>query len=172
MSNKLLGLGLIGLVLSACGGDGGNRAPAANQPPTIGGVADQTIEANTSTVPAMVGLADDRTAGGALVVAAAADNDDLLPVGSVVVSGGGASRSVVVTPRADRIGVANITLTVTDADGASATTTFALTVNRQNVSVAQLVRDVFAANENDLPRDINALQFTQDANDDDFNDLL
>lgn len=176
---KTYTIALLGFLVVACDGDGGGGnpppaapPPAANQAPTITAVADQTIEANTTTGPLTVTLADDMTAAAALVLSTTSDNAQLLGPGAIQVTVNGADRAVVVTPQPSMIGVANVTLTVTDANGATATGAFMLTVNRQRVSTAQLVRDIFADPANNPPRDINALELIEDATNDDFADLL
>ncbi len=101
---------------------------AVNSAPTVGGVADRSIEANRDTglIPFTVG--DAETAAGSLTVTALSSNPSLLPASGVVLGGSGAARTVKLTPAANQTGGATVTLTVSDGS-LSASTSFELTVN-------------------------------------------
>ncbi len=160
---------ILALAVSGCGG---SSSRAANQPPAITDVADQVLEANTSSGVLSVTVSDDITAPAALLFAAVSDNDTLVPAAAINTAADGNIRTLTVTPTPSTLGSATITLTVRDADGLSAATSFLLTVNPQNVSFNQLLRDVFADDANAAPRDLNALQINGIENADDFTDLL
>ncbi len=100
-----------------------------NDAPTIRGIADQTIVENSATAALDVTVSDVETVAGSLAVTASSSNTALVPHANIVVGGSGADRTLTVTPRAGVYGATTITLTVTDADGGSAETTFALVVN-------------------------------------------
>ena len=100
-----------------------------NAAPTISDVANVTIDENTQAGPLAVTIGDDLTAVASLTLSATSSNTALVPNANIQLAGTGAARTVLITPVADAIGAATITLTVTDASGLTATDTFTLTVN-------------------------------------------
>ncbi|MCX7047495.1 MAG: PA14 domain-containing protein [Candidatus Sumerlaeota bacterium] len=98
-----------------------------NDAPTIGNVADQTVNENAATgaIPFIIG--DDITPAGSLTLTKASSNTTLVPNANVVFGGSGANRTVTVTPAARKNGTAIITLTVGDGTY-TASDTFVLTV--------------------------------------------
>jgi len=105
--------------------------PPANTAPTISNIAAVTINegAGTGTIAFTVG--DSQTAVGSLVVSGTSSNATLVPNANIVFGGSGASRTVTVTPVANRSGAATITVTVSDGS-LSTSDTFVLTVNSVN----------------------------------------
>jgi VCBS repeat-containing protein len=99
-----------------------------NAQPTISAVADVSIAQNTSTAPIAITVGDAETAAANLQVTAASSNTGLIPLSGIVVSGTGANRTLVVTPVANATGSSTITLTVTDANGLTATEVFVVNV--------------------------------------------
>jgi hypothetical protein len=100
---------------------------AVNTAPTITAVASQTINANGATGALAFTVGDAETAATALTVTATSSNTTLVPAAGLVLGGSGASRTLTVTPAANAIGTATLTLTV--SDGALKTSTaFTLTV--------------------------------------------
>lgn len=83
-------------------------------PPTITALADQQINANSDTGPLSFTIGDDQLSPDQLTVSADSDNLGLVPLVGIVLGGTGADRTVTVTPAANQVGVANITLTVGD----------------------------------------------------------
>ena len=65
-----------------------------------------------------------------------------------------------------------ITTVVTDREGLSASSAFVLTVVPEQLSIQQFARSTFAEADNDEPTLINAVEFLQDADGDDFTDLF
>jgi hypothetical protein len=100
-----------------------------NQAPTITTVSSQTTERNKATSPATFTVGDKETAVGSLTVTGSSDNASVVASSGISISGTGASRTVVVTPAANAVGSATITLKVTDAGGKSAETSFTVTVS-------------------------------------------
>lgn len=146
--------------------------PPLNVAPTIGGLADISIEANTSSSPVSVTLSDDVTANDALGFMVTSDNDLLLPDGSLVTTIATGGRSLTITPAPGVLGVATLTLTVTDERGASDSTMFALTVTPQSVAFDTVLRSVFDDDANDDPRELGSLDIQQGDDNADFSDLL
>jgi hypothetical protein len=91
----------------------------ANQPPTISSLPATNILANSSiTIPFTVG--DDRTPLSGLTFGTNSGNTTLVPSANVVVNGQGtANPTVTITPAANKVGVAPISVTVYDNDATS-----------------------------------------------------
>ncbi len=171
MKNVYTTLALAAL-LSACSGGSSTTAPVANEGPKIATVSDQTIEANTSSDPIALRISDDTTPAIALGVEIASNNGILLPPGSLTTSATAEGRALTITPEPGVIGVATITVTVTDAQGAAQSRSFDLTVNRQQMSFDHLVRSVYPQAAEEAPRELDSLIITQDDANEDFSDLL
>ena len=104
---------------------------AANDPPTISDVADQTVAEDTATAALPFTVGDVETAAASLVVTGSSSNLALVPDANIVLGGSGAARTVTVTPAANQSGTATITLTVSDGTD-TVTDTFVVTVTAQN----------------------------------------
>ena len=98
-----------------------------NTAPTISNVANQTVNKDTATGALPVTIGDDFTATASLTVSGASSNTTLVPNANIVFGGSGANRTANVTPAANQLGSATITLTVSDGTLTSAST-FVLTV--------------------------------------------
>ncbi|VGO12517.1 hypothetical protein PDESU_01070 [Pontiella desulfatans] len=98
-----------------------------NTPPYMGFIADQTIPANTSTGPLAFTLGDDSTPVGSITLEADSSNTSLVPVANIVLGGSGSNRTVTVTPVAEEVGSAQVSIIASDGT-LSATNTFTLTV--------------------------------------------
>ncbi|MEO0996100.1 MAG: hypothetical protein AAFX58_01160 [Pseudomonadota bacterium] len=157
------------LAVAACDGSSGNNPPV-NQIPTIGVIADQTVVANQPGSPIGFSVGDDDSAG--LTVAATSDNPAVIADSGLALAGSGNDRSITLTPVVDTTGDAFITITVTDAGGLMAGTTFLATVTPETKSLQQFSRSEFMQSADGDPALINAVEFTADAVDDDFADLL
>ncbi len=103
-----------------------------NDAPSIGAISDRTINEDASTGAISFSIGDIDTAVGSLVVTAISSNTAIIPNANIVLGGSGSSRTVTVTPAANRYG-GPVTITVTVSDGSlSATETFNVTVNAVN----------------------------------------
>ena len=103
-------------------------AGVTNTAPTISAIADQTIDANTATSALAFTIGDAETSAGSLSLSASSSNTTLVPNSNVLFGGSGASRTVKVTPTADKGGTATITITVSDGL-LSASRSFTVIVN-------------------------------------------
>ena len=102
--------------------------PPPNTVPSVSTIANQSINANTTTGPVAFTLGDAESAAGDLIVRGTASDTALVPAGGLTIGGAGSSRTVTITPAAGRSGSATITVEVSDGS-LSASATFALVVN-------------------------------------------
>jgi peptidyl-Asp metalloendopeptidase len=109
------------------------QAVGGGTAPTITAISNVTINEDAATAPLAFTVGDAETAAASLVVTASSSNTTLVPnTGAALALGGsGASRTLVVTPAANRSGSAAITVTVSDG-ALTATRTFTLTVTAVN----------------------------------------
>jgi DNA/RNA endonuclease G (NUC1) len=98
----------------------------ANMAPTVSAL---TNKSTTPGVPVTVNftVSDDETASGLIIVSASSDNVTLLPGGVSVQNANGAC-SLTLSPASGATGMATITVSATDAAGASTVKTFTLSV--------------------------------------------
>ena len=156
-------LASLSLMIAACGGGG-----SSNRAPQLGDIADVEISANVASDTIGVSVTD----RGPVTLNVTSDNPDVIANDGIDVNGAGANFSLVLTPVPAVIGSATITVTATDEGGLQDQTNFQVTVVQQQVSFQTFVRDVFADDLNQAPRDINSRTFDADAQNDDFADLL
>lgn len=162
-------LGAAGLLLlGACGG-GGSSTP--NQAPRITGLEAVTVSANESSMAISFGVQDDGDPN-RVTLSASSSNPELLSDDDVRFSGGGSNRSLTVTPRPGALGNARVTVVATDPGGLQGSSAFEVNVVAQNVSFRSFFRESFGEPENNEPRDLNSRTFEQDADEDEFDDLL
>ena len=76
------------------------------------------------------------------------------------------------TPNAQVTGSDSFTFTVSDSVNPEVTATVSVTIEAQQVSFSSYTRDAFNQAPTDEPLPINGREFTQDADDTTFNDLL
>ncbi len=93
-----------------------------NTPPTISSFTNYHTVASTPLTPIAFTIGDTETAAGSLTVTATSSNPTLIPDGNILRGGNDANRTLTITPAAQHIGNAVITVTVSDG---------ALSTNRQ-----------------------------------------
>jgi type VI protein secretion system component Hcp len=101
-----------------------------NAPPVISNPGNVLMQEDGSVTLAFT-VSDAESAAGLLSVTRGTDNPLLLPPDGILLGGSGENRTVTLQPAADRSGVANITLEVSDGHK-SAQTTFQVTVEAVN----------------------------------------
>lgn len=101
-----------------------------NDPPMISAISDQNVSVNSSTAMLPFEIGDMETAASNLVVTAHSSNPSLISMSGSMISGVQSNRTVTVTPSADQFGFAVITLTVTDSEGATASSIFEVLVHQ------------------------------------------
>ncbi|MCI0627103.1 MAG: tandem-95 repeat protein [Acidobacteria bacterium] len=99
-----------------------------NSAPSISGIPNTTINANSPTQPLPFTITDAQTAAANLLVSASSANTLLVPTANFILGGSGTTRTIQVTPAANQTGSTTITVSVSDGS-LSASTSFALTVN-------------------------------------------
>ena len=169
---RLMNTGLVVVValLAACSSDSAGDRQPENQAPTVSAIPPSNTMANGPSQPIVFTVRDESV--NTLAISASSDRPELVPGDAIVVAGSGALRTLTITPTVDRTGDAMITVVVQDADGLAASSSFLLTVTAEQKSMQQFARDVFTSPDDAEPALINAVEFAQDANDDDFADLL
>ena len=75
-----------------------------NDSPTITGIANQTINEDTSSSALAFTVGDAETAAASLTVTATSSNTTLIPTSNIVLGGSGANRTVTVTPATNQYG--------------------------------------------------------------------
>jgi hypothetical protein len=104
------------------------QVTAVNDVPSISAIPNQVVLLGTNMPPVSFTIGDAETPAQNLTLAATSSNQGLLPNGNIAFGGAGTDRSVVAYPLPGQTGSANITITVTDGNGAPASTSFALAV--------------------------------------------
>ncbi len=170
MKIRYASIAIASILVAACDGGSSIAPPAVNQAPTISAIPDQSVPANQPSQPLSFTVADEEV--GNLSFSLMSDNADVVPTAGLQLGGSGTSRSLTVTPIVDTTGDAFVTIVVTDSGGLSAGTSFLLTIDPQQASMQQFTRDAFGTDADDEPDFVNAIEFAQDADDDDFADLL
>lgn len=165
MKNRIHVFVLLALFIAACDG---SRLPPLAIAPTISAIPDQDTSANMKSVAIPFTV----SGGPGLSFGASSDNQPVVPDDGIDLAVNGNIGSVTVTPVIDTLGDAFITIVVNNRVGLSASTSFLLTVVPQQLSVQQFTRDQFALSKDGEPAPINAIAFAQDADNDDFADLL
>jgi hypothetical protein len=168
-SASLALLAVTTLVVTACGG-GGDRymapePPAVNTAPTVSAIADKMSDQDVVVGPIEFSIGDRETDASMLTVSAAADGTSVVPADGIALGGGGAVRSITLTPLEAAIGTVNVTLTVTDAQGAASTRSFRVMVNARNASIRDTALATYAKGGSDEPTVVNGITFVQDADD-------
>ncbi len=102
----------------------------SNTPPVIAAVPDQVASQGVLEIPLTIG--DSESPADQLTLSAASTVTSLIPVASIVFSGNGPNRLATITPAARRSGVSRLTITVKDPQGASAETSFDVSVTAVN----------------------------------------
>lgn len=102
---------------------------AVNELPTISSISNQTVNEDTVVGPLAFTIGDVETPASFLTLTASSSDTTLVPVANIAFAGTIADRTVKVTPEANRWGLVEITLTVTDARGGTASTSFSITFN-------------------------------------------
>lgn len=98
-----------------------------NQPPIVSAISNRLIAVNTSMPALPFTVGDRETAATSLTLSANSDNTTLVPVANIAFGGSGTNRTVIATPATNQVGLATITIFVSDGTN-NANSAFQLTV--------------------------------------------
>ncbi|MBI3871297.1 MAG: tandem-95 repeat protein [Verrucomicrobia bacterium] len=105
---------------------------AINDAPTISPILDQVATRGATLGPIPFVIGDVEQVPQALTLSRTSDNLDLLPLSAIILGGGiGSNRTVTLKPVAGKVGVANLSLQVTDQGGAVGSNRFSVSVVAQ-----------------------------------------
>ena len=90
-----------------------------NSPPTISDIPNQVVPVNDVLGPIPFTVQDQETPADELTLSAASSNAALVPGDAILLGGAGVSRTVTITPTADQLGDAVITITVSGGEDAA-----------------------------------------------------
>jgi len=119
-------------------------ATVSNLPPAISPLSDQIIYANTRLGPLAFTVEDSDGPIENLTLAGASSNPALVPGSGICFDGAGAHRTVTITPTANLVGNATISITVSDGTD-EASSAFRLTVINHCVYLPLTLRNYIAA---------------------------
>ncbi|HSV14208.1 MAG TPA: DNRLRE domain-containing protein, partial [Tepidisphaeraceae bacterium] len=119
-----------------------------NLGPQITSIQNQSGGVNQLVSSEWFGIWDAETAAGSLAVSAISSNTTLLPNANITFSGTTGDRFFTLTPASGQTGSTNVTITVTDAQGQTATSVFSYIVS----STLAINGDQDSAGENDVFR--------------------
>lgn len=105
---------------------------AVNDDPTVGNVANQTINEDANTGNLAFSISDIEDAANSLVITTESSNPTVAGPSNITLGGTGANRTIRVTPIANAWGITTITIRVRDTAGREVMDTFDLTVNPVN----------------------------------------
>ena len=134
-------------VVDAFSGDGGSIASGwslevtttVNSAPAIGSIADVTAAFGAAVPPVNYTIQDAESAPELLNVSVTSSKADLLPVANIALQGTGANRSLVLTPVVGVYGSSTVSVTVTDPQGLTASSSFIFTVQPPVGSLVKVV---------------------------------
>ena len=170
MNLRYISLVTAAALLAACGGGSGGDPIARNLPPGVSSISPKATVANGTSQPIDFTVSDEDV--DSLSISASSDRPGLVPDDGLAITGSGRNRTLVVSPAVDTTGDAFVTIIVRDMQGLAASSSFLLTVEAERRSIQRFARDAFANSADDEPALINAVEFDQDAAEDDFADLL
>jgi PKD repeat protein len=120
--NRLLLLNILAFITSH------TAIPPPNLPPAISELPNQVILEDAASAALTFTVGDAGTPAKDLAINASSSNTNLVGATNMVLAGSNNSRSLKIRPLPDQFGESQITLTVTDKAGLSASTAFMLTV--------------------------------------------
>ncbi len=161
---------MLAALVAGCGSGSDNDRSAGNRAPSVSAIGDQSIQANRSDEQIFFTVSDEDVAS--LDIESSSDQQQIVADENLAILGSGSERRLSVTPTRDSSGEVTISIVVTDRQGLSANTVFALSVVPERVSIQQFARSTFPEEADDEPELVNAVEFVQDADEDDFSDLI
>jgi len=160
-------------LLAGCS-DNDNEEEIPNASPIIANIDDQQISANQASDPIEIFASDDTTPASNLMVSLNSSDQSLIRDEDLVLTSFSNTRAeLTITPISGSVGNVEITLNVTDADNATSNASFMVTVNNQQLGANSLIRTIFANDKNSEPASLEAIDLTQDIDDESqYDDLI
>jgi len=108
-----------------------------NCDPTISSI--QSVAVCEGDVPSNLPFSvfDAETSIENLLITTTSSNTTLLPVANISIQGSGANKTIICNPVTGEYGSSQVTITITDGDGGTATTTFVYTINNTLVTTSE-----------------------------------
>lgn len=154
------------LIVGCSGGGGMTAGPPAAQTPQIQGPATLEFNQDTTSAPQAFRILDADTPVTSLEIGISSSDSALLPLSGIVVAGSGAERTIRITPAAESVGAATVTVTVRDPGGLSSSAALNVRINPVLVSFRSLTNDSFAASESADRAKVSGVTVQADADDD------
>jgi hypothetical protein len=136
---------------------------AVNDLPTISGIADQSILEDTTSAPVSFIIGDLETAASGLTVSGTSSNTGLLLNSGITFGGANSNRTVTLTPLTNQFGTSTVTVTVTDSNGGTASTSFLLKVLAVNDPPTLDPITNMVVNQNSASHNVNLTGITSGA---------
>jgi hypothetical protein len=152
-------------LIGGCGGGGGMKEPVALAP-QIAGLGSLELSQDTTSAPATFRITDADTPVASLEIAVNSSDTTLLPLSGIAIAGTGRERTISVTPAAESVGSATVTVTVRDPGGLSTSAQLAVRVNPVLVSFKSLTNASFASAEFGATTKVAGVTVQPDADDD------
>ena len=99
-----------------------------SSPPSISAISDQGVFPNSTSQPIRFIVTDAETPATLLTLTGMSSNTNLIPNSGIIFCSSGSNRTATLIPATNQTGTATITITVSDANGGSASNSFALDV--------------------------------------------
>lgn len=146
-SSRTCSIAAIALTVAACGGGGGSSdsavpPAAANKAPTVSSVQGQSVAQDASSDVIAFSVSDPEAT--AVAVTAESSNPEVISADGIQLQGNDEARALVLTPMEGAAGTSTVTLTATDAAGASTQQSFDVTVTSEQRSFREMVGTAIA----------------------------
>lgn len=162
------------VILTACSGSDNKQPEVVNTAPVIANISAQEISANQASDAIILTVSDDSTASGSLqIILSSSDQSLVLDENLVLSTFVNSISELVITPVNGKTGSVEISISVSDADNATSSTRFSITITEQQLSADVLIRRIFSKDKNTLPESLDAISVVQDITDEEqYLDLI
>ncbi len=159
---------------SGCSGGASSGAPEVQQAPQILGAVTTEFNQDTTSPPLLFKITDNDTASGQLQIIASSSDTELIPAQGLNIEGTGADRTLRITPSAESVGTATVTITARDLGGLTTSLALSVKINPVLVAFSALTNDAFARQETADESKVFGLTVQPDVDHDEnaFNALL
>ena len=122
-----------------------------NTPPQITNPGNQIVSYVSPPLALAFAVSDAESPAASLAVTGASSNTNLVPNEQIIFAGTDSSRTVTLTPNSNQLGVATITLTVTDPGNLSSQAGFNLTVTNYPPQISPISNQIISYNTATVP---------------------